>query len=65
MLVLSRKTGEEVRIGDDIVVKVTRVQGGRVRIGIEAPQHVAITRGDSDEPPQPAKTGAQYASALR
>lgn len=44
MLVLTRKVGEEIYIGDDIVLKVTGVQGGRVKIGIEAPRDRRIAR---------------------
>ena len=44
MLVLTRKLGEKVHIGDDIVVTVTFIDAGRVRLGFEAPQHVKIYR---------------------
>ena len=44
MLVLSRKPGEKVRIGQDITVTVLELKGARVRIGIEAPPHVSIFR---------------------
>ena len=44
MLVLSRKSGEEIRIGDNIVVSVIRTQGQRVRLGIVAPRNIAIRR---------------------
>ena len=44
MLVLTRKPGEKVFIGDDIVVAVVEVTGNRVRIGIDAPDHVRILR---------------------
>ena len=46
MLVLSRKAGESIRIGDDLVVTVTRVRGNRVQISIDAPREVAIRRGE-------------------
>lgn len=46
MLVLSRKVGEEIRIGQDITVRVRRVHGNRVAIGIEAPDGVRILRGE-------------------
>jgi len=46
MLVLSRKEGEKLVIGDDIVITVNRIAGHRVSIGIEAPPHVPITRGE-------------------
>ncbi len=44
MLVLSRKVGERVRIGDDVVVTVVRIQGERIRLGIDAPREVAVHR---------------------
>jgi carbon storage regulator len=46
MLVLSRKEGEQLRIGDDIVVTVSRISGNRVAIGIEAPRSVRVVRGE-------------------
>ena len=44
MLVLSRKVGERILIGDDIAVTVVRVVQGGVRIGIEAPTELPIVR---------------------
>ena len=49
MLVLSRRVGEQLVINGDIVVTVTRVNNGRVRIGIDAPQDVDIKRGELKE----------------
>jgi carbon storage regulator len=46
MLVLSRKEGEQLRIGDDIVVTVSRISGNRVAIGIEAPRSIRVVRGE-------------------
>ncbi len=46
MLVLSRKVGETIQIGSDIIIKVSSLSGGRVRIGIEAPRDVPIQRGE-------------------
>jgi carbon storage regulator len=46
MLVLSRKTGEEIVIGQDIRVTVVDVKGGKVKIGIQAPDDVAIFRSE-------------------
>lgn len=46
MLVLSRKEGEQLVIGDNIVVTVSRIAGNRVSIGIEAPRDVRIVRGE-------------------
>jgi len=44
MLVLTRRVGEILYIGNDIVVKVAEVNGQRVRLAIEAPDHVRINR---------------------
>lgn len=44
MLVLSRKLGEKIMIGDDIVITIVKIDHSNVRIGIEAPQHVAVAR---------------------
>ncbi|ELK47064.1 carbon storage regulator CsrA [Halobacillus sp. ACCC02827] len=44
MLVLNRKEGESLRIGDDIIVTITAVEGGQVKLGIEAPKDIAIHR---------------------
>ena len=44
MLVLTRKPGEQIHIGDNIVVTVLGLQGGRVRLGITAPAEVPIRR---------------------
>ena len=46
MLVLSRKIGERLIIGDNITVVVSRVAGNRVTLGIEAPSDVRIIRGE-------------------
>jgi carbon storage regulator len=44
MLVLSRKVGERILIGKDIVVTVTRIGSKNVKIGVEAPDQVNIVR---------------------
>ncbi len=44
MLVLTRKTGESLRIGADIRVTVVSANGGQVRIGIEAPARIPVHR---------------------
>ncbi len=45
-LILSRKTGEKIHIGDDVVVEVRRVAGNRVSLAFVAPPHVRIVRGE-------------------
>lgn len=44
MLVLSRRHGESVRIGDDVTVTLLDVKGCTVRLGIAAPKHVPVHR---------------------
>ncbi len=44
MLVLIRKEGEQVRIGDDIRITVVRLYDGKVRIGFDAPDDISIHR---------------------
>lgn len=44
MLVLSRKLGESVQVGNGIVIRILEVRRSRVRIGIEAPSSVRIRR---------------------
>ena len=44
MLVLGRRTGENIRIGDDIKVIVLEVRGGQIKLGIEAPLHIQVHR---------------------
>ncbi|NBS91915.1 carbon storage regulator, partial [bacterium] len=46
MLVLTRKAGEQIRIGNDIVVTVLEVLGNKVRVGIDAPDNISIVRGE-------------------
>ncbi len=46
MLVLTRKAGESIRIGDGITITVVDLGKGRVKVGIDAPAEVAIRRGE-------------------
>ncbi len=46
MLVLTRKQGESIQIEGGITVKLISVHGGRVKIGIDAPDYVSITRSE-------------------
>ena len=46
MLVLSRKISESIQIGNDIVIVVTQIAGGKVKLGIQAPANVRILRGE-------------------
>ena len=44
MLILSRKPGQQCRIGGDITITILRIQGGQVRIGITAPKEIGVHR---------------------
>ena len=56
MLVLTRKLMEKLFIGDDICVTVVRLEGGQVRLGIEAPREVAVARAEL----VPERLGPRY-----
>ncbi|MGD7023341.1 carbon storage regulator CsrA [Rossellomorea vietnamensis] len=44
MLVLTRKTGEAIKIGDDIEITVLSIKGDQIKLGIEAPKNIDIHR---------------------
>jgi carbon storage regulator CsrA len=46
MLVLTRKLGQKVVIGQDITVTILAVMGNKVRLGIEAPDHIRVLRSE-------------------
>ena len=63
MLVLTRKTDETIKIGEDVEITVIRVRGNSVRIGIKAPKEIRVTRGELDSKPrqQPADVSIKTA----
>jgi carbon storage regulator len=60
VLVLSRKQGETVCVGDNITLTVLEVRGNNIKVGIEAPQSVRIVRGElpnwTERSPGPRQT---------
>lgn len=48
MLVLSRKVGQTIVVDNNISIHVVQISGGSVRLGIEAPSHIRILRGELD-----------------
>ena len=75
MLILTRRVGETVMIGDDVTVTILGVKGNQVRVGINAPKNVAVhreeiyerikreQRGDSEGEPHDNEP-ADFASAV-
>ena len=55
MLIMTRKPGEAVTIGEGIVVKIMEIKGGRVQLGIDAPKDVKITDGEVSDGGEPGK----------
>ena len=46
MLILQRRSGESIRIGEDIEITIVSIEGGRVRLAISAPTEVPILRSE-------------------
>jgi carbon storage regulator len=44
MLVLTRKSHEQIQIGDNITITILRVKGGAIRVGIDAPKNLSVLR---------------------
>lgn len=65
MLVLSRKLNQEIRIGDNIVVKVIGIKGNQVRLGITAAEDIPVLREElTDKNPPPTElTAANHCQA--
>jgi len=49
MLILTRREGESVLIGDDVTITVLRVKGNQVRLGVNAPKEVSVQREEISE----------------
>ncbi len=58
MLILTRRAGETVMIGNDVTITVLGVKGNQVRIGINAPKDIAVHREEIYERIQKEKAGA-------
>jgi len=62
VLVVTRKVGERILIGDKVVVTVVKIGNGGVRIGVEAPPEMAIMREELAEQLRQAEEAAQQQS---
>lgn len=59
MLILARKLEEEIRIGDNITIKVLAIRSGQVKLGIDAPPELRVRRGEIiGQPPRQPETPA-------
>ncbi len=74
MLVLSRKVGESIVIGDDVVVTILEIRGDLIRVGIDAPRHIKVHRREVFEAIEAANREAvaptleamsEFASAIK
>lgn len=63
MLVLTRRAGESIMIGDDVVITVLDVRGDQIRLGIRAPRSVAVHREEVYAELQEANRAAASPSA--
>ena len=70
MLILTRRVGETVMIGDEVTITVLGVKGNQVRVGINAPKSVAVHREEiyerikrEQQADEPEKPKAEYAPA--
>jgi carbon storage regulator len=59
MLILTRRVGESLLIGDDVTITVLGVKGNQVRIGVNAPRDVAVHREEVLSRPAPEKSAQE------
>lgn len=60
MLVLTRKVGERIHIGDDVVLTVVSIKGNQVRLGVQAPVDVKVMRAELLARDRAAAEGREY-----
>ena len=64
MLILTRRVGEVLMIGDEVTVAVLGVKGNQVRVGINAPKQTAVHREEIYKRIQEGKTASNTANAV-
>lgn len=66
MLVLSRRVGERIQLGDQITITLVKINGNAVRLGIDAPPDMSVVRQElvdrAAEPAPPAETAEEPAA---
>jgi carbon storage regulator len=62
MLVLTRKLMEKLYIGNDVCVTIVRLEGGQVRLGIDAPREVSVVRAELLTPRETIREDAEDGS---
>lgn len=65
MLVLTRKLGERIHVGNNVVVSIADIRGDRVRVGITAPPSVAVNRSEIHEQIQRERLAATRINVSR
>lgn len=64
MLILTRKSGEGIRIGDSITIRIIEIRGNQVRLGVEAPKNISVHREEIYELIQDQNTLAAQSSPV-
>lgn len=62
MLILTRRLGETITVGNDVTITVIGVKGNQVRLGIDAPTEIAVHRAEIYEKIQREKATAQHSA---
>ena len=63
MLILSRKVGEAIMIGDNVTIIVVGLKGEQIRLGIDAPKSVSVHRGEVHKRIELEREREKYAAA--